>query len=98
MGKKKTRRQWLWEFIKKIVVAVTIIYVAAMIFSAAVICIYPDSTAIVTFIENVTKVFIATVVGYAVKAGFENVAKIKNNPVIQEDYTGRGNDYGSDDV
>ena len=81
MGKKrKTKRQWLWEFIKKIVIIETYIYVASMTYSAVMIWFYPDSTAIVPFMDNSTKVFLVTVVCYAVKAGFENVTKIKNNP------------------
>lgn len=99
MGKKRTsKKQWLWEFSKRLVVAVTFVYVAAIVYTAGFMLMYPDSTAIVAFIEDISKVFLATVVSYAVKSAFENVTKIKNNPEIQEGYTGRGNDYGSDDV
>lgn len=81
MGKKRrTKRQWLWEFIKRIVVVVTFFYIAAMVYAAGIIWIYPDSTAINVFIEKTTEVFIAVVVSYAIKAGFENCFKIKTNP------------------
>ncbi len=86
MRKRKTsKRQWLWEFSKRLVVAVTFIYVAAIVFSAGFMIAYPDSSAIGIFIEKVTDVFIATVVCYAVKAGFENVSKIRKTPEREED-------------
>lgn len=84
MKRRITKRRWLWEFTKRLVVAVTFVYVAAIVFSAGLIWIYPDSTAVGIFIEKITEVFIATVVCYAVKAGFENVTKIRKNPAREE--------------
>lgn len=75
--KKLTKRQWLWEFSKKIVVIVTFIYVAVTAFSCVCLWFNPDSTAVPTIIESLSDVFKITVVSYAVKAGFENVVKIK---------------------
>ena len=89
--RRRTKKQWLWEFSKRLVVAVTCIYVTAIVFSAGLIWFYPDSSAVGIFVEKVTDVFIATVVCYGVKAGFENVTKIRHN-------TEGESDYGSDDV
>lgn len=71
------KQKWLWEFSKKIVVTVTIIFVAVFLFACVLLCFYPDSTALQSIIDNISDVFKATVVSYAVKAGFENVFKIK---------------------
>ena len=49
----KEKRKWLWEFSKKIVVTVTIIFVAVFLFSCILLCIYPDSTAIQSVIDNI---------------------------------------------
>lgn len=76
----KEKRKWLWEFSKKIVVTVTILFVAVFLFSTILLCFYPDSTALQSVIDNISDVFKVTVVSYAVKAGFENVLKIYKNP------------------
>lgn len=84
----KEKRKWLWEFSKKIVVTVTIMFVAVFLFGCILLVIYPDSVAIQYIIENITDVFKVTVVSYAVKAGFENVFKIRKG----------GIDYGLDSI
>ena len=76
----KNAKKWLWEFSKRLVVAVTIIYVIAIIYSEVFMFFYPDSTAINGFISDISNVFKYTVISYAVKAGFENVTKIRMNP------------------
>ena len=73
----KKKRQWLWEFSKKIVVLVAIAFFIVLIYSLIFLIFNPDSTAIQYLLDNMTKLFRATVLGYAVKAGFENVTKIK---------------------
>jgi hypothetical protein len=75
--RKPTKRKWLWEFSKKIVVTVTILFVAVFLFSCILLIFYPDSSAIQFVIENISDIFKVTVVSYAVKAGFENVTKIR---------------------
>lgn len=72
----KEKKNWLWEFSKKIFVTVTIIFVAVFLFSCIFLCFYPDSTAIQCVIENISDIFKVTVVSYAVKAGVENAIKI----------------------
>lgn len=73
----KEKRGWLWEFSKKIVFTVTIIFVAVFIYAAILLWKNPDSMAVGTVIENISHIFEVTVVSYAVKAGFENVFKIR---------------------
>ena len=80
----KEKRKWLWEFSKKIVVTVTIMFVAVFLFGCILLVIYPDSVAIQYIIENITDVFKVTVVSYAVKAGFENVFKIRKGSDIHD--------------
>lgn len=77
---KKTKKTWLWEFSKRLMVAVTIIYVIAIIYSEVFMFFYPDSTAINGFVTDVSDVFKYAVISYAVKSGFENVTKIRMNP------------------
>ena len=73
----KEKRKWLWEFSKRIVVTVTIIFVAVFLFSGILLWFYPDSVAIQSVLDNISDVFKVTVISYAVKAGFENVTKIR---------------------
>lgn len=77
MGKKMNRRQWLWEFSKKIVVLVAVVYAAALLHDRIFLWFYPDSTALPMLSEQMGDVFKVTVVAYAVKAGYENVVKIR---------------------
>ena len=80
MDKKRQNKQsWLWEFSKKIVWIVTIMFVLIFTFASILIIFFPDSTAIQFVIENISDVFKVTVVSYAVKAGFENITKIRRN-------------------
>lgn len=82
----KAKRKWLWEFSKKIVVTVTIIFVTVFCFSCILLCIYPDSTALQCVIDNISEIFKVTVVSYACKAGFENLMKIKKSSFRAEGY------------
>lgn len=75
----KEKRNWLWEFSKKIVWIVTVLFVVSFTFSCILLIFYPDSLAIQFIIENISRVFEVTVVSYAVKAGFENVFKIRRD-------------------
>lgn len=76
---KTNKKQWLWEFSKKIVWIVTIMFIVEFTFASILVIFFPDSTAIQFVIENISDVFKVTVVSYAVKAGFENVFKIRRN-------------------
>lgn len=73
----KKKRQWLWEFSKRIVVSVSIVFFIVLIYSMIFMFFNPDSTALQGLLDNISHIFEITVVCYAVKAGFENVTKIK---------------------
>lgn len=79
MKRKKTNRQWLWEFSKKIVVMVAVMYLAAIIHDRVFLWFYPESSSLPILSEQMSDVFKATVISYAVKAGFENVTKIRKH-------------------
>ena len=76
MPRRKTKKTWLWEFSKRIVVAVAVMYVIAIIYSEVFMFFFPDSTSINGFITDISDVFKYTVVSYAVKSALENVIKI----------------------
>lgn len=73
----KKKRQWLWEFSKRIVVLVSIVFFIVLIYSMIFMFFNPDSTALQGLLDNISHIFEITVISYAVKAGFENVTKIK---------------------
>ena len=75
----KQKRKWLWEFSKQIVVTVTVIFVAVFLFACILLCIYPDSTALQSVIDNISDIFKVTVVSYALKAGFQNCIAISKH-------------------
>ena len=77
MKRKLNKRQWLWEFSKRIVVTVTVIFVAVIFYACIHAWLNPDSSVVMSIVENMSEVFKVTVVAYAVKAGFENVSKIR---------------------
>ena len=72
----KSKKQWLWEFSKKIVVLVAIAFFIVLIYTLIFLIINPDSTGIQFLLDNMSDIFKVTVVSYAIKAGFENVVKI----------------------
>lgn len=72
----KSKKQWLWEFSKKIVVLVAIAFFIVLGYTLVFLTINPDSTAIQFLLDNMSDIFKVTVVSYAIKAGFENVVKI----------------------
>ena len=53
MSKQKNKKTWLWEFSKRIVMAVAVIYVIAIIYSEVFMFFFPDSVAINGFITDV---------------------------------------------
>lgn len=73
MGKE---RKWLWEFSKRIVVMVALLFAIVTAFVMVEIHIGRDSSTLDTIATMIADVFKWTVVAYAVKAGFENVTKI----------------------
>lgn len=75
----RQKRQWLWEFSKKIVVLVAIAFFITLAYTFIFMLIKPEAAAtssVSSIFSDMTNVFKWTVVAYAVKAGFENVCKI----------------------
>lgn len=71
---------WLWEFSKKVVALVTVLYLVAFIY-AGVMCwqainLAASPDALVEFIKEVNETFRVVVGGYLIKAAMENVSKI----------------------
>ena len=90
----KKKREWLWEFSKKIVVAVAVAFFIAVVYAMIHQWVYPESMVTENLLNNMTDVFKATVVVYGVKAGFENVWKIaKNRPKNDDCGTDNDTDY-----
>lgn len=73
----KEKRAWLWEFSKKIVVAVAAAFFIVLVYVMIHQWFFPDSLSTDNLMTNMTDVFKATVIVYGVKAGFENITRIK---------------------
>ena len=61
--KHKTKKTWLWEFSKKLVVTCSLLYIISFFYAC---------------IEQASDILRTCVFGYFAKAGIENVFKIKN--------------------
>ena len=95
-----TMLNWLWEFSKKIVVVLFVIYVLTYLFSWILILlsgIYSwNVTFLDTLISETNSTFKIVIGGYLIKSMAENVIKIKNttsttssdDEVVDEDYEG----------
>lgn len=75
----KQKTAWLWEFSKRVVIICFILYVIGFFYSGAVMVISGDYSNLGVFIEQLTNVLITCVFGYFVKAGMENIFKIKRS-------------------
>lgn len=79
---------WLWEFSKKVVVTVTLLYI--LVTAYAIYATYvavaqvADTTALSTIITELNETFRIVVGGYIVKAGTENVAKIITTNMLKK--------------
>lgn len=76
MNKKKTPKEWAWQFSKVLTMLLTILYITERLYAMVIIIIHGEET-LGTFLNTGTEVFLAAVVAYALKSGFENVFKIK---------------------
>lgn len=74
--KKRTAKQWVWEFSKRIVVAYSVFYFIVIIFVCFVMFYYQILDSLDTLINNINETFRSCVFGYFVKAGVENIYKI----------------------
>lgn len=80
-----TAARWLWEFSKRVVVAMAALYFISFIYAMVTCCMAlsftADTTALATLITETNETFRVVIGGYMVKAGVENATKIiKNKP------------------
>lgn len=95
-----TMLNWLWEFSKKIVVGLFVIYVLTYLFSWALILLSGmygwNIIFLDTLISETNSTFKIVIGGYLIKSMAENVIKIKNttsttssdDEVVDENYEG----------
>ena len=95
-----TMLNWLWEFSKKIVVGLFVIYVLTYLFSWTLILLSGmygwNITFLDTLISETNSTFKVVIGGYLIKSMTENVIKIKNttsttssdDEVVDENYEG----------
>ena len=79
------KERWLWEFSKRVVVVVALMFVIVTVFVMVEAHLGVESDVLNTLANMIADVFKWTVVSYAVKAGFENVTKIKGDRGEEED-------------
>lgn len=79
MGKPRTKKQWLWEFSKRLLVVITLLFMAQMFYADIFMLFNPDSESIGTMIEQISDVFKVAVVAYGLKSGVENAIKISRH-------------------
>lgn len=84
------KTKWIWEFSKKIVLVCSILYVLGFFFACAAMWKFEDFTYLGTFIEQSSRILETCVFGYLVKAGVENVFKIKMDNDQNEDESDDG--------
>lgn len=73
---KQDSKSWLWEFTKKILAILTVLYCIERFYVMWIMIRTGNFNNLDTFIETGADVFKAGVIFYAVKAGIENVFKI----------------------
>lgn len=87
--KRRSRRNWLWEFSKRLVVICSALYVFGFFYACIIMWFYRDFTYLGTFIEQSSDILKTCVFGYFIKAGVENIFKInKAKPDNSEDVAG----------
>lgn len=79
MAKKQSKKTWLWEFSKKVVVWCTVLYFVGNIFAMVAMFFMNDLSALSNLLDNLTNVMVGCVFGYFCKSGVENALKIKLN-------------------
>lgn len=76
--RQKNKKTWLWEFSKKLVVTCSVLYVMSFFYSCVAMWYFQDISWLGTYIEQASDILRTCVFGYFVKAGIENVFKIKS--------------------
>ena len=79
MASEKSKKTWLWEFSKRIVVACATLYFIGNITAIIIMLVFRDFTSLGTLLDNLTTVMTSCVFGYFVKAGLENAIKIRKS-------------------
>lgn len=74
--RKRSRRNWLWEFSKRLVIICSALYIFGFFYSCVIMWVYQDFTYLGTFMEQSSDILKTCVFGYFIKAGVENVFKI----------------------
>lgn len=79
---------WLWEFSKKVVWTVTILYAVSFVFSMLIswqeVQFLGNTATITTLITEANETFRVVVGGYMIKAGVENACKIVKSNRTEE--------------
>jgi len=70
---------WVWEFSKKLVLICSALYVFSFFYACVAMWRFFDFTYLGTFIEQSSDILRTCVFGYFIKAGIENVFKIKGS-------------------
>lgn len=92
MKKKPSAKRWLWEFSKRVVVAMAVLYFISLVYAMAAcynaVNIAADTTALATLISETNETFRVVIGGYLIKAGVENATKIIKTQPEQDDCVG----------
>lgn len=92
MKRKPSAKRWLWEFSKRVVVAMAALYFISLVYAMAA-CYYAvnmaaDTTALAALISETNETFRVVIGGYLIKAGVENATKIIKTQPEQDDCVG----------
>ena len=86
--RKTAAMSWLWEFSKKVVWTVTILYAVSFVFSMLIswqeVQFLGNTAAITTLITEANETFRVVVGGYMINEGVENACKIVNSNRTEE--------------
>lgn len=74
---------WVWEFSKKLVLICSALYIFSFFYSCVVMWKFFDFTYLGVFIEQSSDILKTCVFGYFIKAGVENVIKIRSKSCDQ---------------
>lgn len=77
--RRSRRKNWIWEFSKKLVLICSALYVFSFFYSCVVMWRYNDFSCLGVFIEQSSDILKTCVFGYFVKAGVENAIKIRHS-------------------
>lgn len=79
VNKKQTKKEWLWEYSKKVVRVALNVWIVWNFYTMATMVITWDFTNVAVIYPEVTDFTKNVLIGYLFKAALENVFKIKNS-------------------